>query len=64
MSSDSSGVTDMYNGDLSQDVADRFDRIREYMSDKGNHICPRCGSDLTGAGCLRCSSCGYKDCNA
>lgn len=56
-------VKDMFDGEVSEDVKHVQDRVMDFMSDKGNHLCNRCGTDLLSvSGCLKCPNCGFSEC--
>lgn len=56
-------VEEMFNGDVDPDVKFVQDKVMDFMSDKGNHLCSRCGTDLLSvSGCLKCPSCGFSEC--
>ena len=58
-----SSVTDMYEGNVSDAVRDRFNNVKDYMADKGNNVCSTCGTGLpTTHGCAPCPTCGNKGC--
>lgn len=57
------GVEDMFNGNFNPEVQERFDKLKDYMSDKGNYICDQCGAEMViVSGCATCTRCGGKDC--
>lgn len=58
-------IKDMYDGDMSPEVKEKFLGIKNFMADKGNTICVSCGSAMLGdTGCYNCPKCGSKDCGS
>ena len=56
-------VKDMWEGNVSPEVKEHGDKLKEFMADKGNHMCQRCGAEMQlTEGCTRCGKCGFTDC--
>lgn len=59
------GIQGMYAGDMNSAVSTKFSAIKDYLLDKGNHICQSCGGELViNSGCTSCPNCGSKDCGS